>query len=268
MQRRAAAIYVALFIVIGAASYSLIATAQTPEVQFTNPEYELGQDDQFQVGDRTYTVSSVSDGTGELQYTNETARYTVNWENDSTQTLDDEEWRVLVENASDPSSFTLREEINETAILADDPNASAETVTQNGERYVVIDDSELVPADEYFPEPETQTYAEGDTVQYEGNATTVDSVTSEEVVLAWNAPRTNTVSVESEANVTLNDETYLAHIADGSTLQLTLDFESYQQQTADIDRFNTHTNGLWGVSIVSFLTAVFMIGFAYLPSRY
>jgi hypothetical protein len=25
---------------------------------------------------------------------------------------------------------------------------------------------------------------------------------------------------------------------------------------------------LWGVSIVSLLTAVFMIGFAYLPSRY
>jgi hypothetical protein len=256
MQRRAAAIYVALFIVIGAASYSLIATAQTPTVEFENPEYELAQGDQFQVGEQTYTVSSVSDGSGELQYTEESAEYTVTWENDSTQTVDD------------PTEFTLREEINETAILQDDPAASEETVEQNGTRYVVLNGSELVAAEEYFPEPETQSYAEGETIQYEGNTTTVDSVTTDAVELTWTAPRTNTVSVGDEANVTLSDQTYLAHFPDESTMQLTQDFESYNSQVADIDRFQTHVNGLWGISIVSFLTAVFMIGFAYLPSRY
>jgi len=268
MQRRAAAIYVALFIVIGAASYSLIATAQTPTVEFDNPEYELAQGDQFQVGDQTYNVSSVSDGSGELQYTNESAEYTATWENNSTQSVDGDEWRVLVADGDDPSAFTLREEINETAILQDDPDASEETVEQNGTRYVVINESELVPADEYFPSPETQSYAEGDTIQYEGNATTVDSVTTDAVQLSWTAPRTNTISVANDANVTLGDQTYLAHFADDSTLQLTQDFESYDRQTAEIDRLQTYTNGLWGISIVSFLTAVFMIGFAYLPSRY
>ncbi|MGQ4557621.1 hypothetical protein [Halobellus sp. GM3] len=268
MQRRAAAIYVALFIIIGAASYSLVATAQTPEIEFSNPAYELTQGDQFQVGEQTYTVSSVSDGTGELQYTEESARYTVSWENDSTQTLGDEEWRVIVESGEDPSAFTLREEINETAILQNDPNASDETVTQDDERYVVIDGSELVPASEYFPDPETRAYAEGDTVQYEGNATTVDSVTADSVVLAWEAPRTSTVALEDNANVTLGEETFLAHFADGSTLQLVDDFDSYNRQTAEIDRVNTYENGLWGVSILSFLTSVFLLGFAYLPSRY
>ncbi|MFD1601071.1 hypothetical protein [Halobellus rarus] len=268
MQRRAAAIYVALFIVIGAASYSLIATAQTPTVEFDNPEYELAQGDQFQVGDQTYTVSSVSDGSGELQYTEESAEYTVTWENDSTQTVDGEEWRVLVADGDEPTEFTLREEINETAILLDDPDASEETVEQNGTRYVVLNDSELVPAAEYFPEPETQSYAEGETIQYEGNATTVDSVTADAVQLSWTGPRTNAISVGDEANVTLGDQTYLAHFPDDSTMQLTQNFENYNSQIDDIDRFQTHINGLWGISIVSFLTAVFMIGFAYLPSRY
>ncbi|WP_144906154.1 hypothetical protein [Halobellus captivus] len=268
MQRRAAAIYVALFIVIGAASYSLIATAQTPTVEFDSPEYELAQDDQLQVGDRTYTVSSVSGTTGELQYTEESSEYTETWENDSTQTVDDQEWRVLVDSGDDPSGFTLQEEINETAILQDDPDASEETVEQNGTRYVVLNDSELVPADEYFPEPETRSYAEGDTLDYEGNTTTVDSVATDAVQLSWAAPRTNTITAENEANVTLGEETYLAYFPDESTMQLTQDFENYNRQTAEIDRVQTQTNGLWGVSILSFLAAVFMIGFAYLPSRY
>jgi len=268
MQRRAAAIYVALFIVIGAASYSLIATAQTPTVEFDNPEYELAQGDQFQVGDQTYTVSSVSEGSGELQYTVESSEYTATWENDSTQTVDGDEWRVLVDEGEDPSGFTLQEEINETAILQDDPDASEETVEQNGTRYVVLNGDELVPADEYFPEPETRSFAEGDTIEYDGNTTTVDSVTTDAVALTWTAPRTNTIAVQSEANVTLGDQTYLGYVPDDSTMQLTQNFESYNRQTAEIDRVQTQTNGLWGVSIISFLTAVFMIGFAYLPSRY
>ena len=267
MQRRAAAIYVALFVLIGAASYSLIATAQQPTVEFDDPARELAQGDQLDVGGQTYTVASVSETGGELEYTNESDRYTVTWENDSTQTVDDEEWRVVIEGDDSPE-VTLREAINETAILQNDPDASEETVEQNGTRYVVLNNSELVPASEYFPEPETRTYAEGDTLDYQGNTTTVDSVTADAAELAWTAPRTNTVEVEHASNVTIGDQTYFAYIPDGSTIQLITDHSSYQQQTAEIDQFQTYKNGLWGVSIVSLLTAVFMIGFAYLPSRY
>jgi hypothetical protein len=267
MQRRAAAIYVALFVLIGAASYSLIATAQQPTVEFDDPALELTQGDELDAGGQTYTVASVSETGGELEYTNESDRYTVTWENDSTQTVDEEEWRVVIEG-DEPTEVTLREEINETAILAEDPDASEETVEQNGTRYVVINNSRLVPASEYFPEPETRTYAEGDSLDYQGNTTTVESVTADAAELAWTAPRTNVVEVEHEANVTIGDRTYFAYIPDGSTIQLIDDYGSYQQQTAEIDQYQTHTNGLWGVSIVSLLTAVFMIGFAYLPSRY
>ena len=267
MQRRAAAIYVALFVLIGAASYSLIATAQQPTVEFDNPTYELSQGDQLDVGGQTYTVASVSETGGDLQYTDESAEYTVTWENDSTQAVDDEEWRVVIKG-EEPSAVTLREEINETAILRDDPDASEETVEQNGTRYVVLNNSRLVPAAEYFPDPETRTYAEGDTIEYQDNTTTVDAVTADAAELTWTAPRTETVGVEHEANVTIGEQTYFAYVIDGSTIQLIDDYSSYQQQTAAIEQFQTYESGLWGVSIVSLLTAVFMIGFAYLPSRY
>ncbi|MBB6646895.1 hypothetical protein [Halobellus ruber] len=267
MQRRAAAIYVALFVLIGAASYSLIATAQQPTVEFEDPARELTQGDTIDAGGQTYTVASVSESGGELQYTNESARYTATWENDSTRTVDDEEWRVVIEG-DEPTEVTLREVLNESAILASDPDASEETVERNGTRYVVINNSRLVPASEYFPEPKTRAYAEGDTFDYRGNATTVGSVTAGAAELAWTAPRTNTVAVEHESNVTIGDQTYFAYVPDGSTIQLVTEYSSYQQQTAAIDQYQTYRNGLWGVSIISLLTAVFMIGFAYLPSRY
>ncbi|GGJ16422.1 hypothetical protein GCM10008995_27880 [Halobellus salinus] len=267
MQRRAAAIYVALFVLVGAASYSLIATAQQPTVEFEEPTYELTQGDQLDAGGQTYTVVGVSETGGELEYTNESDRYTATWENDSTQTVDDEEWRVVIAG-DDPTEVTLREAVNESALLAEDPDASDETVEQNGTRYVVINNSRLVSASEYFPEPETRTYTQGDTLDYRGNTTTVDSVTADTAELVWTAPRTNTVDVGHEANVTIGDQTQFAYVPDGSTIQLIDDYSRYRQQTAEIDQYQTYRNGLWGVSIVSLLTAVFMTGFAYLPSRY
>ena len=267
MQRRAAAIYVALFVLVGAASYSLIATAQQPTVEFDSPTYELAQGDQFRVDGQAYTVASVSETGGELQYTRESATYAVTWENESTQTLDDEEWQVVIEGDA-PGEVTLREEINETAILAADPNAGEETVERNGTRYVVRNNTRLVPAAEYFPDPETRTYAEGDAIEYRGNTTTVEAVTADAAELTWSAPRTEAAGVDHETNVTIGEQTYFAYVSDDSTIQLIDDYGSYQRQTAAIDQFQTYRNGLWGVSIVSFLTAVFMIGFAYLPSRY
>ena len=267
MQRRAAAVYVALFVLVGAASYSLIATAQQPTVEFDDPARELTQGDQLNAGGQTYTVASVSETGGELRFTEASAEYTVTWENDSTQTVADEEWRVVI-RGDDPAEVTLRETINETAILEDDPDASGETVEQNGTRYVVVNNTRLVPAAEYFPEPETRTYTEGETLDYRGNATTVGSVTTDAAELTWTAPRTSTLAVAHESNVTIGDRTYFAYVPDGSTIQLVTDYGSYQQQTAAIEQFQTYRNGLWGVSIVSLLTAVFMIGFAYLPSRY
>jgi hypothetical protein len=284
MQRRAAAIYAAFFVVVAATSYSLIATAQEPTVQFEGEE-AMTEGDTLSAGGTTYTVSEVSATTeggdhgspvrlvrsGELQWRNESARYTETWDNGSTVTFRGEERAVVVENASDPSRFELREVIDREGILAADPSADNQTVTRDGEEFVVVTEdgtSRLVPAAEYFPTPATTAFSEGETVDYRGNETTLEAVSSDGVTLAWTAPRTNTQSLSDRGNVTLGGETYLAVFPDNSSVVLTQNFDSYRTQQSEIDRFTRYRNGLWGVSILGSVSAVLLVGLAYLPSRY
>ncbi|MFB6107249.1 MAG: hypothetical protein ABEJ82_00205 [Haloplanus sp.] len=285
MQRRAAAIYVAFFIVLGAASYSLIATASAPGISFQNPEHRVTQGDQFSVDGRQYTVSKLTaemqggghgssarlSRSGQLTWTNESARYTETWDNNSTVTYDGTQYQVLVASGEDPSTFELQETINRTAILQNDSSVANQTVTVDGTEYVVRgqgDQRELVPASEYFPTPASTQYEEGQQIQYNGNDTTVDTVASDGVTLAWNAPKDNTVEVSDQSNVTLDGGTYLAYFEDNSTLVLTKNFQSYDRQSQRIEEYHKHVTGLWGVSIVSFAVAALLVGMAYLPSRY
>jgi hypothetical protein len=290
MQRRAAAIYVTFFLIVGAASYSLIATAQAPTVSFENPEYSLSQGDTFTVDGQQYTATEVqteveeSGGGGghsgpvtteiihsaTFTWTNESARYTQTWENGSTVTYEGDEWVVVVPNASDPSSFTLRESIDRAGILANDTQADNETVTRDGREFVIVTEngsSTLVPAEEYFRTPDERRVSEGDSFELSGNQTRVD-VASDAVTFSWNAPRQNTVEVGDQANVTLSGQTYLAFFETNTTVVLTQDFESYRAQNDDIDSFHERENGLWGITIVSGALVVFLIGLAFLPSRY
>ncbi|GAB6860639.1 hypothetical protein ACFR97_08115 [Haloplanus litoreus] len=287
MQRRAAAIYVAFFIVLGAASYSVIATATAPTVEFDNPDHRLSQGDEFSVENRQYTVTTISaemEGgggghggaasvtrSGQVSWTNDSARYTQTWEHNSTVTYQGEDYRVLVTRSEDPTTFSLQEPINRSAILQNDSAVRNELVTVNGTEYVVResgDERSLTPASEYFPEPASTQYSEGDSLPYQGNTTTVTSVSNDSATFAWTAPRTNTIDVGDEANVTLNDQQYFAYFPDNSTLVLESDYGVYERQTAEIDTYHDHVNGLWGISIVSFATAILLLGMAYMPSRY
>ncbi|MFB6303043.1 MAG: hypothetical protein ABEH78_09310 [Haloferacaceae archaeon] len=285
MQRRAAAIYAVVFVLIGTASYTLIATAERPHVHFEDPEHELAQGDTFQVDGRTYTVSSISAEksggggghgggvtySGELQWTNESAHHSLTWEDGSTVTVDGTEYVVRPATGTDPSSFELERTQNRTRILQNDPNADNELVTRNGTEYVVITENNatrLVPASEYFPKPESIQYREGDQFQYRGNATTVERVTNTSVLLSWTAPRTNTVELTNEANVTLAGQQYFVYFPDDSTVVLETDYSAYRKDVAEIDEFSKHRNGLWGVTAISGGVAILLVGMAYLPSRY
>jgi hypothetical protein len=283
MQRRAAAIYVALFLVVGAASYSLIATASQPTVSFENPEYELSTNDTFQVpgSQQTYKVASISSSgggeggsasvSGSIEWVNQSARYTQTWENNSSVTFQQQSWTVLVPNQSNTNSFRLREEINRTKILQNDTNADNQTLSRNGTEYVVVTQngtSRLVPASQYFPAPNTRTFNEGQQVNYNGNQTTFENVSAQSVRLAWTAPRTNTVEASDEGNVTVGGQTYLATFPDNKTLVLTQDFDSYQRQTEEIAEHREHVSGLWGVTILSGAIVVLLTAMAFLPSRY
>ena len=289
MQRRAAALYVAFFLVISVASYSLIATAEEPHVEFANPDYTLSENETFTVGGTEYTVSSLeataSSGggghgggggggiqrTGSIAWTNQSAQHTATWANNSTVSFDNTTYRVLIPNTSDPSSFVLQNQINRSQVLANDPQADDQTINRSSGEFVVIEDqngSRLVPADEYFAEPTNRTVNEGATINYNGNRTTVANVTNASATLQWTAPRNNTVDVSDNGNVTLGGTTYLAHFRNNQTLVLTQDFQNYNQQTARIDRYHQYVNGLWGVSIMGGVAAILLAGMAYLPSRY
>lgn len=285
MQRRAATAYVLLFLVLGAGSYGLIATAQQPHVTFEDPDHRLSAGERFTVDNRQYTVTSVTaeeesgghgGGTsvtysGALQWTNDSATYTETWAPGDVVTADGFEGNLTVANESDPDEFTLVEAVNRTTILADDPNADNETVTRNGQEYVVVtegNETTLVPASEYFPAPETRTFDEGDTFDYAGNQTTVGNVTQSEVPVSWTAPRTNTVELTNEGNTTLNGQQYFVYFVSDSEVVLESDYSVYASQTAEIDEYTRLQNGLWGVSILSGVVAVLLVGMAFLPSRY
>ena len=278
MQRRAAAIYVAFFLVVGAASFSLIATASAPQLSFENPDHELSQGDTLTVDGQEFTVSGISaeaeEGevtrSGTLESTNQSARYTVEWANDSTVTYDGQDWTVTTDNESE--SYALTEVLDRTAILQNDSDVENETTTVGGQEYVVERDDgnrTLIPADEYFPEPETREYAVGDELEnIEDNTATVASVSSDAATLEYFAPRTNEISVADEANVTVGSTTYFAYFPDNSTMLLTQEFDTYEQYQQGTETQTTMTNGLWGVTILSGLSAFLLLGMAYMPSRY
>jgi len=286
MQRRAAAIYFVFFLVIGAGTYGYVTTvdAQRPEISLDGQTY--GADDTIERGGQEYTVSSIgkeeSSGgggghgggggeaaiIGELAWINESAIDTATLENGTNATYRNETWQVAIENASGVSEFTLRGYVNVTEVLASDDDVQDEPVTQNGEQRVVWADNETIgpTLEEYLPEPETVTFTEDDTFPYEGNDANVD-VSPSAVTLSWNSPTENTIELEEGANVTLGGETYLVHFPGENQVQLTQDFQKYNDDLDRIDYFEERKNGLWGVTILSLLSAIILLGAAYMPVK-
>ncbi|MFB6138470.1 MAG: hypothetical protein ABEJ42_09090 [Halobacteriaceae archaeon] len=180
----------------------------------------------------------------------------------------DDPYRVVVENATDPTTFTFRQDLNVTRVLRENPAVENRVLRGGGERFVRYHNGSTAPLAEFLPEPETETFAEGDDLEYAGNVTTVAAVTTESVTLAWEGVRTNTVRATSGSNVTLSGRTYLAFVPDDSTLVLSTDFSGYRHSQDRIAYYHERVDGLWGVAILSTLAAVLLLAMAYLPSRY
>lgn len=280
MQRRAAAIYFAFFLVLGAGAYSVIAVAEQPAIELDATAHAQG--DTFAVGGQEYTVTGLETvqsegghgggGGGHLEatvaWTNQSARFTAELANNSTMPYRDGTFRVLVPNTTDPDRFTLREEFDVTAILQDDPDVFNETVTVDGERHVTYRANNTnVPLDEYLPDPDSEQFSEGDSLDYQGNQTTVENVTTERVLLVWTHPRDNSVKVTQGQNVTLGGTAHVTNFPSEDRVQFSPDHEAYQLAVDRQDRFHERTNGLWAIVILSSLAAVFVVGLAYMPVR-
>jgi len=279
MQRRAVAVFVALFLAVAGVAGTLTVTADSPEIALENPEIDVSQNESIEVGGESYVVADISEsendqgqmvisGTLERDFTTETSE---TWANGSTVSVDDRDWRVEIagENATE---FTLVEVLDRQAILGADDAAENETVTlDDGEYVAVTDDSgerTLVPVDEYFPAPEQRSYEVGETLEYDGQTVTVDGVTADGAVLVWETTETETVEFSQHSVVTIGGTDYVAHFPDASTLRMSSDIEAYEAQVSEIDQFNQYNSGLSRVLVLSVLSSIMLAGLAFIPSRY
>ncbi len=281
MQRRAAAGYVVLFLVLAAGAYALLSVTSAPAVDVENPDHELEAGDQLTVDGRTYTVQSVSaeetegDGHGggggveyaaTLAWTNESAAYSETWAADDGVEFSGLDFAgarlngtydVLVPNESDPTTATLRAAPENLTTREVDGVTYVETEGDDGSL-------ELVPIAQY--EPLQRVTVEEGTLDYRGNATTVN-VTESGVTLTWTAPREETVELGQTQNATLNGREYFAYFRSGEVVTLTTDVSSYRQSVAANDRYHERENGLWGITIVGGFAAVLLSALAFLPRK-
>jgi len=286
MQRRAVAVYVAFFVLIAAASYTLLATAEEPTITLEDAEYELSETDTFSIGDQQYTVTSieetteeVSDGhggseevtktVGTIEWTETDVEMSETWANEDTVEIGGTEWQVLIgDDAENTSSFTFEEVVDRQAILENDPEADNETVEREDGEYVIVS-GELIPAEEYFPAPATQTASVGDSFTYNEQTVTVDEVTAEGVTVSWTEDQTNTEELEHEEMVELADGSeYLVFMPGDGTMLMTSDTSEYDAQVQSKQQFSERLTGFRWTTFTSLLFAMSLIAFAFLPSRY
>jgi hypothetical protein len=287
MQRRAAAAYFVFFLVVSVAAYAYIGVAesQRPVVELDETA-ELENDSSFTMDGTTYTASDIHLSTGggghggggggemvaTLSWTNESAQQTATLEAGSTTTYQNDSYQVFTDNES--QRLGLQEEQNVTQLLREDDAVENSLATQNGTDYVVYRENDtLRPVDEWLPEPQTYEFSVGDSYEHqtgEGTQqTTIASVSEDGATLEWTAPRDEEVELSEGTNVTLGGQDHFAHFPDHHTVQLinSDQYAAYQQTLDEQDYFHERTNGLWGISILSGVGAVLMLGMAYLPNR-
>ena len=286
MQRRAAAIYFVFFLVIGAGAWAYIGVAedtQRPQFSVSGPTFE--NETTQAIGGTEYTVTEVvtvggggghgGGGGGSLEatvvWTNESSLHTASIENDSIIPYEGDEYRVHVANQTNVSSATLREYINVSARLTEDSEVENSLATKNDTDYVVYRENQtLVPLDDYLPERDTVELQVDDTLQHEGNETTVRAIEPSGLTVGWIAPGQEEVDLQEGANMTLaNGDRYFAHFPNSHEVAL-VSGDQYTQYAETVDQrdyFNERLAGLWGVVIVSGLAAIFLLATSYLPTR-
>jgi hypothetical protein len=276
MQRRAAAVYVAFLLVIAVGAYTFAAAAESPEITVENPEYGLSEGDEFDVNGTTYTVAKLGEessggghgGGGEAELTatiewNVSAEESEDWAPGPGNAIEYQggNYEVIIPNETDPTQFTLREMPGDdlTVYENSDGNRVVE-VQRDGE-------TEYVPLDEYEA-LERITVAENQSIQYNDQNATVTEVTNESVTVQWQVQETEDVSLtEGATTEQISDEELVAHFPDHSTLELSSDLESYNDQAEDKEFFEQRTNGLTMAAILAGITAFLLLAMAYLPRR-
>lgn len=264
--------YVAFFVVLSVGSYAVIATAEAPQVEFTDPDHSVSESGTFTVGGTDYRVSNIERETSDGEDGGETTTTaTIQWSEQVTQSeeltngsvieFDGMNWTVDIPNETDVSTLRLVENFT----------ISEPLVTQGNTTYVVVGDGEnrtLVPKDQYvrqqYGEPKVREFSEGDTWN---DSETLSNITTERGLVTWQESEDQETSVSQGGNVTVGDTLFTANFPDSNTIELTTNYEDYREDAEAIDYYHERINGFWAVSILSTLAAVLLLAMAYLPRR-
>jgi len=199
MQRRAVAMYLAFFLVVGGVAYGLIQTTAAPTVAMEGESYAEG--DEVTLGERTWTVSSIaaeSDGgggghgggggvtvSGELSWTDESAELETTIDNGSEVPPTDVVW----------DGQTARRE----ATFEDGSTATDGTTTYE----VAVNDSAgtltLTNADDAA---DNETLEAEDTFQFRGFEATVTDISDGAATVVWGNPYLVVVETENDSEPT------------------------------------------------------------------
>lgn len=263
MQRRAATVSVAVFLLLAAGAYSYIGVAQQPAISLEDPDIKVSAGEPLTIDGTTYEFTEDDSGSIVGSWVNDSARYTETWSVNDTVGYQGDNYTVAIPEQSDYDEFELRE-----VQTVDRP-----TVEQNGTEYVIVEedgDRRLVERDEYVGDQMVFVFLEGDRVDRPNNdnETRVGGVTEESATIEWFSPRTNELAFTEGENTTIGGTPYLAHYANDGTLELTTDYQDYHSDVEAQEEFHERTNGLWGIVILSGCVIALLVMLAFMPSRY
>lgn len=264
MQRRWAAICLAFFLVVAAGAYSVMAVAEEPGIDIEGETFWEGES--TEVGGTTYTIASIDDGEGTIEY-EEVVEDETTFEADSTVEYQERDYTVVIPD-EDPAAFELVEQFDVEAILADDPDVENETIVREDENeYVVYRDGTTELLEDYLPEPDRQTFTIGSTLEHENVTKTVDSIAPEAATLTFEEERTQTISLDEGRIIELGGTDHVVTFVDEDTVMLSTDIAGYETAEENQEYFHERMTGLLYVVIFSLGATVILGATAFLPRR-
>jgi len=179
------------------------------------------------------------------------------------------------ESVSNPTNATLVEVRDYGALTEADPALFNQTTRINGTLYVTLrEEDRNVPVEEYFGPKERHLVSENGTLDYNGNETTVASVTNESVELTWSGTATETLELEAGENFTAGapgaETQYFPFFPNNSSVKVfetDQRFGEYSDQKDEKSDYNSRMLGLWGIVDLSILAVILLLMAAYLPVR-
>ncbi len=270
MQRRAAAMYVLLFLVVAVSALVFINMVDGPSDTLDEADYDLGVDDTVTVDGTDYQVSSIDQFSATLEYVIE--------EDDRTTTLSDGaiinvsrvEYRVEIPDVDEPENITLVETF---------PEHDLDTFELDGETYVIIDaeEDEFMEETAYleqeFGPRDRIVLVEGDTFDYEDQEmdvvvdATVDSISSAGVGISWVGPSSNSLILPRNAVSTIGNTDFGVNFVGEDMIQLSSDIEAFNDHIDALDTWDERYQGFWGIGVLGIIAAILLTGLSYLPRR-